>query len=73
MGKNADLVVMGSAVLPREETAERKREPVNAFRSGLALSILWLINLLVIFFGWPFLLYGKLKYRKEQPESRSFN
>jgi len=28
---------------------------------------------LIILFGWPFLLYGKLKYRKEQPESRSFN
>ena len=33
-------------------------------KSGIAAALLWLINLLVIFFGWPFLLYGKLKYRR---------
>ena len=56
---------MSSFVLPRDEIKENKmRKPIGAFKSGLALGILWLINLLVIFFGWPFLLYGKLKYRK---------
>ena len=65
---------MADIVSPRVGIEKSKqREPVSAFRSALALSILWLINLLVIFFGWPFLLYGKLKYRKEQPESRSFS
>ena len=38
--------------------------PKGAVKSGLASGILWLVNLLVIIFGWPFLLYGKLKYRK---------
>ena len=42
------------------------RKPVGAFKSAVAASLLWLINLLVIFFGWPFLLYGKLKYRKTE-------
>ena len=62
---------MGSVVLPRKdvETGER-REPVSAFRGGLALAIIWLVNLLIVLFGWPFLLYGKLKYRKQQPEGR---
>ena len=56
---------MGSMVLPRKENeAARMRKPVGAFKSAVAASLLWLINLLVIFFGWPFLLYGKLKYRK---------
>ena len=65
---------MGDIVLPRGRAKDHTRPaPVGPFRSGLALSILWVINILVIFFGWPFLLYGKLKYRKEQPESRSFN
>ena len=41
-----------------------KRKPKGAFKSALASSVLWLVNLLVIVFGWPFLLYGKLKYRK---------
>ena len=58
---------MGSIVLPRDEIKENKMcKPIGAFKSGLALGILWLINLLVIFFGWPFLLYGKLKYRKTE-------
>ena len=56
---------MGSIVLAREEIeGSKKREPIGTFKSGLALTLLWLINLLVILFGWPFLLYGKLKYRK---------
>ena len=56
---------MADMVLPREEIkGVNKREPIGALKSGLAAGLLWLINLLVILFGWPFLLYGKLKYRK---------
>ena len=56
---------MGSIVLPSEKIkTNTKRKPVGAVKSGIAVALLWLINLLVIFFGWPFLLYGKLKYRK---------
>jgi len=56
---------MGSIVLPRGEIKENKgRKPIGAFKSGFAIGILWLINVLVILFGWPFLLYGKLKYRR---------
>jgi hypothetical protein len=56
---------MGGTVLHREEIRETtKRKPIGAFKSGLASGVLWLVNLLVIVFGWPFLLYGKLKYRK---------
>ena len=56
---------MGSIVLPSEEIEKiPKRKPIGAFKSALASGVLWLINLLVIIFGWPFLLYGKLKYRK---------
>ena len=69
----SERIVMGSVSLPREEPKKiTKREPISAFYSGLALSILWVINLLIVLFGWPFLLYGKFKYRKEQPESRTF-
>ena len=58
---------MGSMVLPRKEIKGiDKRKPIGAFKSAAAAALLWLINLLVIFFGWPFLLYGKLKYRKTE-------
>lgn len=57
--------IMGSVALTKEGTEEaRGRKPIGAFKSSVALAILWLVNLLVILFGWPFLLYGKLKYRK---------
>ena len=63
---------MGSVVLSRKEVeAGERRESVGALRSGFALAIIWLVNLLIILFGWPFLLYGKLKYRNQLPESRS--
>lgn len=40
-----------------------ERAPVDAFRGTLAISVLWIVNLTIILFGWPFLLYGKFKYR----------
>ena len=56
---------MSGMVLPGKEIkGVDKREPIGAFKSGVAAALLWLVNLLVILFGWPFLLYGKLKYRK---------
>ena len=56
---------MGSVVLSSEKIkTNTRRKPVGAMKSGIAAALLWLINLLVIFFGWPFLLYGKLKYRR---------
>ena len=39
------------------------------FASVLAISVLWAVNLLIVLLGWPFLLYGKLKYRKPQAQS----
>ena len=58
---------MGDMVTPLEEIkGVNKRKPIGAFKSGLAAVLLWLVNLLVTLFGWPFLLYGKLKYRKTE-------
>ena len=56
---------MGSIASPsRKIEKDKKREPIGPVKSGAASAALWVVNLLVILFGWPFLLYGKLKYRK---------
>lgn len=56
---------MSSICYPREEIKRvSERRPVSRFHSALALSILWTVNVLIVLFGWPFLLYGKFKYRK---------
>lgn len=61
---------MSSICVPREEIkGNAKRKTVSALHGALALTILWVVNISIILFGWPFLLYGKLKYRKRQPES----
>ena len=61
---------MGSVCLPREETNDiEDRRPISVFYSGLAISALWVVNLLIVLFGWPFLLYGKYKYRKVRQDA----
>lgn len=62
---------MGRTVLPEKEIKTiHGRQPIGPFRGWLALAILWLVNLLVILFGWPFLLYGKLKFREPRSQDK---
>lgn len=52
-------------------TRERsQRDLRRAFYGGIAFVAIWGSNLTILALGWPFLIYGKLKYRKAEPETK---
>ncbi len=55
---------MSSICLPNAKISERQKPDIRrSIYSSIALGLIWAINILVVIFGLPFLIFGKLKYR----------
>lgn len=55
---------MSSICWPRTGVKEKsKRDLRRSFYGGLAFVAIWTVNVAVILVGWPFLVYGRLKWK----------
>lgn len=59
---------MSSICWPVSNVKEKgKFDPRRAIFSCIAIIAIWMVNLLVAFFGMPFIIVGKLRYRSPKP------